>query len=535
MANWFICDQLEDVDNYFCVVGSVENPGASLGFLLRRITLLEDRIRLAIQREAKKLIDRYQSYHNVLHLEHSRKTQRMSGVNPKIIKTPKEWAVHPLHNPFYVYRKAGAIAKSIAKKIELGTYAPFAPYQKSVPKKGVGTRMVSIYQIPDAAISTMFYRQLLDKNIHRFSSFAYAYRNDRNVHFAIQDIAIDLSNSTRTYIAEFDFSNFFGSINHAYLRQQFTRNGYLISADDLQVINAFLNAQGERGVPQGTSISLFLANLVCWELDKSLEACGVKFARYADDTVIWTSDYSKICDAFRCIDEFSKKTGVPINDRKSDGINLLVKKGMPAEIKSKKGFDFLGYTMSVGITSVKAERVKSIKKNISYILAKHLLQPLRQHPLRATIIPANDTDRSLIAAMAEIRRYLYGGLTTRQIFNFINGRTKRIYFKGLMSYYPLINDLEQLRSLDGWLVSAVHRAVREREKLLRSHGFNRSLNFPFNVKKSKLVEVYRSKVSNGKRQYEVPSLSLLYSALIRAVNEVGIRRVMNSRSIEYDY
>lgn len=519
----------------FAWFGSVENPSEILGFLFLENALLEDRIKSAILDEAKKLIDRYQAYHNVLHLEHSRKSQRMTGIGPKIIRTPEEWSIHRLYNPFYVRKNAGAVAKSIARKIENGNYVPHQPYQKPVPKKGGGNRIVSIYQIPDAAISTFYYKHLLDKNIHRFSSFAYAYRSDRNVHFAIQDIAIDLSNSMRTYIAEFDFSNFFGSINHDYLRRQLVKNGYLISREDLKIINAFLDAHGSRGIPQGTSISLFLANLVCWELDKCIEGCGVKFARYADDTIIWTSDYSKICNAFSCIDEFSKKTGVEINTKKSDGINLLVKGGMPAEIKSKEGFDFLGYHMSPGTTSIKKDRVKKIKENISYILAKHLLQPLRQNPLRAVNIPANNVDKSLISAMSEIRRYLYGGLTTRQILNFINGRTKRIYFKGLMSYYPLIDNLNQLRALDGWLVSAIHRAVRQRGKLLLTHGFNRLLDFPFNVSRKNLVEVYRRKIVHGKPQYDVPSMSLLHGALTQAVKEVGIRRVMNSRSIEYDY
>jgi len=38
----------------------------------------------------------------------------------------------------------------------------------------------------------------------------------------------------------------------------------------------------ERGIPQGTSISLFLANVAPWDLDRSLERLGVSFVRYAD-------------------------------------------------------------------------------------------------------------------------------------------------------------------------------------------------------------------------------------------------------------
>lgn len=402
-----------------------------------------------------------------------------------------------------------------------------------VPKSGGGFRKVSTYQVPDSAVSTFFYRRLLGKNKHRFSSFSYAYRDDRNVHFAIQDIAIDLEDSSRTFVAEFDFSDFFGSIDHSYLLKQLDCNGFMVSADDRNVIRAFLESHGRRGIPQGTSISLFIANMVCWELDKKLGRCGVQFARYADDTVIWSPDYAKICEAFECVDDFSREAGVKINAAKSAGISLLKKKEMPAEMVSKESFDFLGYSLSVGAVSIKKSRIEKIKAEISYILSKHLLQPLRQTPLRALIIPANDQDPALISAMAEVRRYLYGGVTSTQILNYIHGRTNRIYFKGLMSYYPLINNVQQLKALDGWLVSAVHRAVRERAKLLAGHGQPRSHIFPFNVRRRNLVAAYRANLVGRSRRYEVPSLSLLHGALTQAMTESGIERVMNSRSLGY--
>jgi hypothetical protein len=496
---------------------------------------LDDRIESAIRTEAQKLIDRYHEYHNAVELEHTRKRKRMTGVAAKDIRTPDEWHANHLHNPFYVRRRARSIARSIARNISAGTFSPRSPFIRNVPKPGGGVRKVSVYQVPDAAVSNLFYKQLLDKNKHRFSSFSYAYRNDRNVHFAIQDIAIDLQASSRTFLAEFDFSDFFGSIDHDFLKAQLSCNGFMISRDDRQIINAFLTSHGAVGIPQGTSISLFLANMVCWELDKKLEKCGVKFARYADDTVIWSPDYAKICEAFECIDEFSREAGVRINAAKSAGISLLTSKGMPAEMVAKYRVDFLGYSLSTSTVAMKAANVRDVKAQISYILSKHLLQPLRKTPLRALVIPANDVDPALYSAIAEIRRYLYGGLTSTQIVNYIHGRTRRIYFKGLMSYYPLLTDSEQLKELDGWLVSAIHRAVRARGKLLEGHKYSRWHSFPFNVPRSQLIGEYRTRIVTGKRRYEVPSLSLLYGALSRALAEHGIERVMNPKSLSYGY
>ncbi len=118
----------------------------------------------------------------------------------KKIETPGYWQHDKKFNPFYVRKKHKSIAKAIAKNIEKRAYQPNDPYIKEIPKSDGGTRKVAIYQIPDAAISKMFFSRLLEKNKHRFSSFSYAYRNDRNVHFAIQDIAVDLMQNERTFI-----------------------------------------------------------------------------------------------------------------------------------------------------------------------------------------------------------------------------------------------------------------------------------------------------------------------------------------------
>jgi len=379
---------------------------------------IEEQIRDKITQECEKLILRHHEYHNHLHAEWMRNKARIKDVPAKVIQKPEYWQRDKKFNPFYVRAKAKAIAKSIAKKIADKTYVPCEPFRKSIPKANGGARELTIYQIPDAAVSKYFYSRLLAKNKHRFSSFSYAYRNDRNVHFAIQDITVDLSLDARAFIAEFDFSDFFGSIGHDYLYSQLHENGFLVSEEDEQIIRAFLSTR-DRGIPQGTSISLFLANLVCWKLDKSFEKSGLKFARYADDTVVWSPDYAAICKAFTLIESFSREAGVPINPSKSDGISLLARKGLTTEIASKEEFHFLGYSIGVSHVSIREKAEKRIKKQISYLLYKNLIQPLRDKPLRGLVIPANGKDPALLSAIMQIRRYLYGGLLHRDIVEYI--------------------------------------------------------------------------------------------------------------------
>lgn len=495
---------------------------------------LEKQIAHVLKEESEKLITRYHEYHNRLHLEHKRNITRLGHTAPKKeVHTPNYWKIDKKFNPFYVRKKHKSIAKSIAKRIESRTYLPNEPYIKTVPKSDGGERKVSIFQIPDAAISKLFFNRLLAKNKHRFSSFSYAYRNDRNVHFAIQDIAVDLQRNERTFVAEFDFSDFFGSISHSYLNAQFNENGFFISPEEKYIIKAFLNNR-DKGIPQGTSISLFLANLTCWKFDTSLEKEGVKFSRYADDTIVWTPDYSKVCNSFGLINQFSDEAGVKINAAKSDGISLLTKKGFPSEIKPKYSLDFLGYTLSVDKVSIKDKSVKKIKKQLSYILYRNLIQPLKQPSLAGQHYPSTG-DVYFLTAMMQVRRYMYGGLSKKQIKDYLSGRTKRIYFKGVMSFYPLVNDSEQLEALDGWLLSVIHRLLKKRERMLRAHRLNRGHIFPFGLSKAQLLATCSTTKVHGKHLLEIPSFLLISKALSKGLLESGIERVMNPDSLNYDY
>src|SRR4051794_22405562 len=124
-------------------------------------------LRSAIHEEALKLIKRHHEYHNNLHAEHARSMKRMSGIPPKEVRVPEYWSIDRKFNPFYVRPRAEAISRSIARKIEAGTYVPNDPHEKQIPKAAGGLRDLTIFQIPDAAVSNYYYRRLLAKNSHR--------------------------------------------------------------------------------------------------------------------------------------------------------------------------------------------------------------------------------------------------------------------------------------------------------------------------------------------------------------------------------
>src|SRR5690606_35231854 len=160
-----------------------------------------------------------------------------------------------------------------------------------------------------------------------------------------------------------------------------------------------------------TSISLFLANVVCWKLDRLLEDEGIRFARYADDTIIWSKDYSKISKAFEIISQFSKEANININYNKSDGISLLKKEDMTSEFYNHKEYiEFLGYKISTEKISIKNSSTNKIKKHIAYLLYKNLIHPLKQPNVSVLNMPIGGMDKNFLTALMEVRRYLYGNL-----------------------------------------------------------------------------------------------------------------------------
>lgn len=493
-----------------------------------------------ISKECDKLIKRYHDYHNHIHLEYLRNSKRLNIVKDKYLKEPDYWTTNKGCNPFYVKKNINVIAHSISKKITEKNYKPFSPSIFEIPKENGLPRKIVVYPIADNVVSKLFYKRLLKKNKHRFSSYAYAYRNDRNVHFAIEDISIDLNRNSRSFVAEFDFSDFFGNISHDYLRKQFDRNGFKISDEEQYIIDAFLSNEGDKDIPQGTSISLFLANLACWELDHELEKEGLNFARYADDTLIWSTNYQKICNSFNMINEFSRAAEIPINTEKSEGISLLkqpeYKKSEFSEKGTKTNVDFLGYSISIDKISFREKMITKIKKEISYIIYKNLIQPLKNNNFRKHTEITTGKDYNLMIAIMQIKRYIYGGLNNQQIVNYVTGRSNRLMFKGLMSFYPLVNDVNQLKSLDGWLVSSLHRAIKLRAKLLINNNYIVSGKYAFPLDKANLViGLNRNKGNKYRRNYEIPSFMLIHKALEVGIKKEGLSKIMRLDIPEYDY
>lgn len=502
-----------------------------------------------IRKTATRLISEHETYARAVSDENERRRRRSTG-SPDLLhlRRPETWKLDPGFNPFHVRSNRSAIAHSITSRLRDRTYEPRQPAGFVVPKPSGGQRVVSTFQIADEVVSTRLLRSLTRKNLPRLSARAYAYRPDLGPHDALSHVRAEFAREHRLFVAEYDFSKFFDTVDHDFLREALDRvainrtplEQYLIERFletpepylDLSAKAASASAR-TRGVPQGTSISLFLANLAASELDRALERLGVGFVRYADDTLIWSTDYSRICDAAAALHDASQQIGSPINSEKSRGIRLLTRQEtVHAEMVSTKSVDYLGHTLGLRSTTMRAASVRRIQSRIGTLVYTNLLlEPLagRQQMARLT-----DVDRDYVTLIWQLRRYLYGPLTENDVRRFRRGGIPPMSFEGVMAFFPLVDDDQMLQELDQWISTRIWLALRKRNMLL-AHSRTATLPLPHGLDKRTLLTL---KVKSGRTgddvDLRVPSVRQMASVLRLAVATHGFG-VVSGRAPLYLY
>lgn len=129
-------------------------------------------------------------------------------------RKPALWAYDRSHNPFHVRSRSGSIGHAIFESVKSGRYAPLPPAGFKIPKPTGNSRIVTAFAIADEVVSKRLYTSLMNKNRARLSAHSYAYRKDLGVHDAISRIQAEWSNEHRLYVAQYDFADYFGSVDH---------------------------------------------------------------------------------------------------------------------------------------------------------------------------------------------------------------------------------------------------------------------------------------------------------------------------------
>lgn len=460
---------------------------------------MRELIEKAIIRKAKGILRGQRLSHAGLRKNANRYEKRTGlTAGPQKFDDPQWWAYHPHFNPRYCIAHAKFLSTVIWRKLQVGLYRPIPAIQFEIPKADGTKRKIMAFAIPDSALANVVHKKATERNSNLFSSNSFAYRADKNVFDAILHLMRSLDRP-KSYIIQYDFSKYFDTIDQSYLKKIiYDQNVFLLSIAERHAMDAFLEheydaatsytngvfSERNRGVPQGSSLSLFLSNAASHQLDLALENQNGTFVRFADDVVAVTHSYS---DALAVAEQFRihcDRAGLKINYDKSPGIMLF---GGSAE-REKRDFtidrddgsfletiefiDFLGHRAWASGVSLPEKSVKRIKTKISSIIHKHLFLHRRgtNGAFAAERIGSGYFDWDMVTCLNEIRKYIYGGLRESHISDFLDNDEKLPFIRGLMAFFPLHSLADELKSLDGWLLNVMLRAQAERVKILALHG-----------------------------------------------------------------
>ncbi len=405
--------------------------------------------------------------------------EKRTGQKPGIPDRRKKPGKPRHFDPRYCSRNANFLAKTIWHKILEGIYEPAAAINYQIPKPDGSKRSIMAFSIPDAALANVVLRRARSRNTKRLSPSSYAYHPERNVFDAVLALK-EFENDGKLFAVQIDFEKYFDNIPAWYLKKKIDDESQVsLTPHERHVFKAFIHhkyaahdkidtgpfLRRHKGTPQGSSVSLLLANLANHDLDVKLSASSGRFVRFADDVVALCSEYIEAQKIEQCFVSHCRTSGLVLNARKSPGIAIISRKQQ--ELRTYPYFDYLGYRFSQSGLSMPKKTVDRIKTRASRLINLYLIQYLSEgyNPNRASTTPAQ-YDWDLLGLIYELRRSLYGGLSEADLSDFIHCGERLPKMKGLMGFYCLLDDPKPLQAIDGWLLSAVRRAMKHRNMLL---------------------------------------------------------------------
>jgi RNA-directed DNA polymerase len=175
-----------------------------------------------------------------------------------------------------------------------GMYQPQVIKRVEIPKPGSQEkRQLGIPCVRDRLIQQAILQVLQWRWDPTFSTFSYGFRPGRSAHQAVAQ-AQSYIEQGYSYVVDIDVEKFFDRVCHDRLLSRLAER--IADKRVLKLIRAYLHAGiledglitlPTEGTPQGSPLSPFLSNVVLDELDKELEARGLRFCRYADDSNIY--------------------------------------------------------------------------------------------------------------------------------------------------------------------------------------------------------------------------------------------------------
>ena len=208
-----------------------------------------------------------------------KKNKGVPGMDKMTVQEVEEW--------FNQY-KEDLISKILNKQ-----YKPMPVKRVYIPKPNGKQRPLGIPTVVDRVIQQAMLQVLSEIYEPVFSEHSYGFRPNRSAHMAMEEV-LSYLNEGYEWIVDLDIEKFFDTVNHdkliSILRERVndSRTLHLIRAYlQAGILDKGLVRSSTIGTPQGGPISVILSNIYLDKFDKELESRNLRFARYADDCIIF--------------------------------------------------------------------------------------------------------------------------------------------------------------------------------------------------------------------------------------------------------
>ena len=212
----------------------------------------------------------------------------------------------------------------IKEQIRNKKYDPKPVKRVEIPKPDGGVRNLGVPTVVDRFVQQAIAQVLTPIYEPKFSESSYGFRPDRCCEMAILK-ALEFMNDGYQWVVDIDLEKFFDNVSHDKMISLIMKD--VKCGEIVSLINKFLKSgimiddefkESVIGTPQGGNLSPLLSNIMLDQLDKELEARGLRFTRYADDCIILVGSSKAADRVMKNVSMFiENKLGLKVNMTKS--------------------------------------------------------------------------------------------------------------------------------------------------------------------------------------------------------------------------